>query len=148
MKTAKFFFLTLALLLATACGNRQQEADVDLIYNPNSANGYDETVQTSVLTFDETSHDFGRLSAGETISYSFHFRNTGNADLIISGTNATCGCTVADYPKGRIAPGGDGYLTVSFNSAGKAGQQYQEVTVVSNAQPNRARLSITAQVGR
>lgn len=148
MKTAKFFFLTLALLLATACGNRQQEADVDLIYNPNSANGYDETVQTSVLTFDETSHDFGRLSAGETISYSFHFRNTGNADLIISGTNATCGCTVANYPKGRIAPGGDGYLTVSFNSAGKAGQQYQEVTVVSNAQPNRARLSITAQVGR
>ena len=148
MKTANFFFLTLALLLATACGNRQQEADVDLIYNPNSANGYDETVQTSVLTFDETSHDFGRLSAGETISYSFHFRNTGNADLIISGTNATCGCTVADYPKGRIAPGGDGYLTVSFNSAGKAGQQYQEVTVVSNAQPNRARLSITAQVGR
>ena len=73
---------------------------------------------------------------------------TANADLIISGTNATCGCTVADYPKGRIAPGGDGYLTVSFNSAGKAGQQYQEVTVVSNAQPNRARLTITAQVGR
>lgn len=125
-----------------------QDADVDLIRNPRSAQGYNDSEKMPVLTFDSDLHDFGRLSAGENISYSFHFRNTGNADLIISNTSATCGCTVADYPKGRIAPGGEGYVTVTFKSAGKSGQQYQEVTIVSNAQPATSRLKIVAQVGR
>ena len=137
------------LLAVTGCkGKPAQEADVDLIRNPRSAQGYDNAEKMPVLTFDSDMHDFGRLSAGESISYSFHFRNTGNADLVISSTSATCGCTVADYPKGRIVPGGEGYVTVTFKSAGKAGQQYQEVTVVSNAQPAVSRLKIVAQVGR
>ena len=136
------------LLLAGCNGRGSQDADVDLIRNPRSAQGYDESEKMPVLTFDSDMHDFGRLSAGENISYSFHFRNTGDADLIISNTSATCGCTVADYPKGRIAPGGEGYVTVTFKSAGKAGQQYQEVTIVSNAQPATCRLKILAQVGR
>lgn len=129
-------------------GNSGDEIGVDLIQNPNSAEGYDEGTKMPKMTFDQELHDFGRLSAGEVISYGFHFRNTGNADLVISGCSATCGCTVASYPKGRVAPGEDGYITVSFNSAGKSGQQYQEVTVVSNAQPSRAKLKIVAQVGR
>ena len=138
-----------SMLMLTGCkGKTTQDADVDLIRNPRSAQGYDESEKMPVLTFDSDMHDFGRLSAGENISYSFHFRNTGNADLIISNTSATCGCTVADYPKGRIAPGGEGYVTVTFKSAGKAGQQYQEVTIVSNAQPATCRLKILAQVGR
>lgn len=141
--------IALSMLMLTGCkGKTTQDADVDLIRNPRSAQGYDESEKMPVLTFDSDLHDFGRLSAGENISYSFHFRNTGNADLIISNTSATCGCTVADYPKGRIAPGGEGYVTVTFKSAGKAGQQYQEVTIVSNAQPATCRLKILAQVGR
>lgn len=141
--------IAVSMLMLTGCkGKTIQDADVDLIRNPRSAQGYDENEKMPVLTFDSDLHDFGRLSAGENISYSFHFRNTGNADLIISNTSATCGCTVADYPKGRIAPGGEGYVTVTFKSAGKAGQQYQEVTIVSNAQPATCRLKILAQVGR
>lgn len=145
----RFFLFTLAVLLLTACGGNSspEGIDVDLIENPLSAEGYDESAKMPILTFDQDLHDFGRLSAGENISYGFHFRNTGNSDLIISGCSASCGCTVASYPKGRIAPGGEGYITVSFNSSGKSGQQYQEVTVVSNAQPARAKLKITAQVG-
>ncbi|MBR1765981.1 MAG: DUF1573 domain-containing protein [Bacteroidales bacterium] len=137
-----------AMLTLTGCSSKGETVDVDLINNPNSASGYDESAKMPVITFDQDLHDFGRLSEGENISYSFHFRNTGNADLIISGCGATCGCTVASYPKNRIAPGDDGYITVSFNSSGKSGQQYQEVTVMSNAQPARAKLRITAQVGR
>ena len=140
--------MAVALTLTGCKGKAGQEADVDLIRNPLSAQGYDESQQMPVMTFDSDLHDFGRLSAGGSISYSFHFRNTGNADLVISSTSATCGCTVADYPHGRIAPGGEGYVTVTFKSAGKSGQQYQEVTVVTNAQPATYRLKITAQVGR
>ena len=144
-----FFAIVLGGLMLTACGGNSATdgIDVDLIDNPRSAEGYDESAKMPVITFDQDLHDFGRLSSGENISYSFHFRNTGNSDLVISSCSATCGCTVASYPKDRIAPGGEGYVTVTFNSSGKSGQQYQEVTVVSNAQPARTKLKITAQVG-
>ena len=138
----------MVLLLAACGGNKNGDADVDLIRNPRSAQGYNSETPMPVIQFDEDLHNFGRLSAGENISYSFHFTNTGNADLIISSCSATCGCTVADFPKGRIAPGKDGYVTVTFKSAGKSGQQYQEVTVITNAQPSVSRLKITAQLGR
>lgn len=148
MKKTLLLLALLPLLWLSSCGGQDSSSDidVDLIDNPNSASGYDNSAHVPVLTFDSDLHDFGRITQGESISYSFHFRNTGNSDLVISGCSATCGCTVADYPRGRIAPGGEGYVTVSFNSQGKTGQQYQEVTVSSNAQPGRAVLKITAQV--
>ena len=117
MKSKILSLALAATLLLAACGAKKDHDDisVDIIKNPNSAQGYDNKAKMPVMTFDSELHDFGRLSAGENISYSFHFRNTGNADLVISSTSATCGCTVADYPKGRIAPGADGYVTVTFN---------------------------------
>ena len=135
-----------ALCVCVGCRHQGSDTDVDLIRNPQSAQGYDDKQSMPVIAFDSDMHDFGRLSAGESVSYSFHFRNAGTADLVITGTSATCGCTVADYPKNRIAPGADGYVTVTFKSAGKSGQQFQEVTVVTNAQPSRAKLKILAQV--
>ena len=142
------YIVLLALTIFSFVGCKQQSGDagVDIIRNPQSASGYDDKEAMPIITFDSDVHDFGRLSAGESVSYSFHFRNTGNADLILSGASATCGCTVADYPKGRIAPGGEGYVTVTFKSAGKSGQQFQEVTLVCNAQPSRIKLKIIAQV--
>ena len=147
-KTLASTLLLLSLLLAAACADTQKngDIDVDLINNPNSAQGYDQSARVPKITFDSDLHDFGRITSGESISYRFHFRNTGDADLVLSGCSATCGCTVADYPRGRIAPGKEGYVTVTFNSQGKTGQQYQEVTVTSNAQPGRNILKITAQV--
>lgn len=144
----RFIIIALFSLLAVSCGQRQKDADVDLIRNPMSADGYDSKEKMPQIVFDEEQHNFGRLSAGESISYSFHFKNKGNADLVISSASATCGCTVADYPKGRITPGGEGYVTVTFKSAGKSGQQFQEVTVVTNAQPSVVKLKIFAQVNR
>lgn len=147
MRNTVFTLLSAALLLVAGCkGKPTADAGVDLIRNPQSADGYKADTQMPVLTFDRDSYDFGRISAGESISYSFHFVNTGTADLVISSCSATCGCTVASFPKDRIAPGGDGYITVTFKSAGKSGQQFQEVTVVSNAQPARQKLKITARV--
>lgn len=136
-----------ALLAITGCNNsNNNNADVDIIKNPNSAEGYNESEKMPKITFETDMHDFGQLMAGENISYSFKFTNTGDADLIISGCDASCGCTVADYPKERIAPGKSGYVTVSFKSQGMSGRQMKEVIVVSNTQPARTRLRITAMV--
>lgn len=144
----KILILSLiACALCVGCGSSDsQEIGTDLISNPNTASGLDSDAAFAVMTFDNDMHDFGMLTQGESIAYSFHFTNTGNADLVISGCKASCGCTVADYPRNRVAPGKDGYVTVTFNSAGKSGMQYQEVTVSSNAQPGRATLKIVSQV--
>lgn len=145
----RFVLPVLALLLCVSCDNAGtggRDYDIDLIQNPHTAGGYDEGAGLPVLAFDADLHDFGRISEGESISYSFHFTNKGSGDLVITNAQASCGCTVADYPKGRIAPGGEGYVTVSFNSRGKVGVQYQEVILTSNAQPARSVLRIAAQV--
>ncbi len=142
----KTLILLSAILILAACGNSGKETGVDMIKNPNSAQGYDNGEKMPVITFETDMHDFGQLMAGENISYSFKFTNTGNADLVISGCDATCGCTVADYPKDRIEPGKTGYITVSFKSAGMSGQQMKEVTVMSNAQPSRTTLRIAATI--
>ena len=145
MKKTLLFCLT-ALLAVAACNNDNKTADVDIIKNPNSAEGYDDSERMPKITFETDMHDFGQLMAGETISYSFKFTNTGNADLIISGCDASCGCTVANYPKERIAPGKTGYITVSFKSQGMSGQQIKDIIVASNTQPARTRLRISATV--
>ena len=145
-KSVLIIALAVLAVQLSGCKQRTSDVDVDLIRNPRSAEGVNSKEPMPVMTFDKYMHDFGRLSAGETISYSFHFRNTGNADLVIGAASATCGCTVADYPKGRVAPGDEGYVTVTFKSAGKSGQQLQEVTIVSNAQPSHIKLKIMAQV--
>ncbi|MCQ2299103.1 MAG: DUF1573 domain-containing protein [Bacteroidales bacterium] len=149
MKKTIIHILSLACLsamLLSGCNSKHNEIDTGIIHNPNSAQGYNDKEHIPVLAFDKNMHDFGNLSQGENISYSFKFTNKGNADLVIQNCEATCGCTVADFPREKIAPGETGYVTVSFNSAGKVGQQLQEVTVVSNAQPSRTKIRIQARV--
>lgn len=141
------FAICAAALIAVGCGgNGGDDIDTSVINNPNTASGVDKDAKLPVIKFEKEQHDFGRISRGEMVSYSFKFTNTGNADLIVKECTATCGCTVADYPKNSLKPGEKGFITVSFNSAGKRGQQIQTVTVGTNAQPARYVLRILAQV--
>ena len=135
-----------AMLIASCGGNGNSDVDTSVINNPNSASGVDKDAKIPIIKFDKMQHDFGRLSKGEMVSYSFRFTNTGKANLLVKECTATCGCTVADFPKNEIKPGEQGFITVSFNSANKHGQQIQTVTVGTNAQPSRYILKITAQV--
>ncbi|KWW31183.1 MAG: hypothetical protein AUK63_456 [bacterium P3] len=150
MKIRLLILLPLCVWLTACSGGDTTAPEVDpsIIKNPHSAAGYDESLPMPRIVFDKQQHDFGRLTANESISYSFRFRNAGNADLVISRCEASCGCTVADYPRHRIKPGEEGYVTITFSSAGKSGQQVQEVTVLSNSQPARTKLRVLAQVGR
>ncbi|MBR0073252.1 MAG: DUF1573 domain-containing protein [Bacteroidales bacterium] len=150
MKKRTLFFIAIwtTALVTIGCGQSgNNDIDTSLISNPNTASGLDKNAKLPVIKFDKDQHDFGRLSKGEMVSYSFKFTNTGNADLLVKECSATCGCTVADFPKNSIKPGESGFITVSFNSANKHGQQIQTVTVGTNAQPSRYILKITAQVG-
>jgi hypothetical protein len=88
----------------------------------------------AIISFEKKSHDFGDITQGDKVEFTYHFTNAGNEPLIITNVQVTCGCTVPKgWPRDPIPPGGSGELTVSFNSAGKIGKQNKTVTVVSNA---------------
>ena len=132
-----------ALLTLAACKGNDKGADVDIIQNPNSAEGYDESQKMPKITFETDMHDFGQLMAGENISYSFKFTNTGNADLIISGCDASCGCTVADFTKKPVKPGESGVINVTYDGTDKfPGHFTKTISVRSNAVSQLVRLTI------
>jgi hypothetical protein len=117
----------------------------------NSQSASAENVTTAMekapeVTFEKIAHDFGPIFSGEKVTYNFRFTNTGNAPLIIINTRSGCGCTVGDYPKEPIPPGGEARVKVMFNSAGRRGFQSESVRVVTNATPQEYLLRITAEV--
>lgn len=100
----------------------------------------------AVLSVSDTLHDFGEIESGDVVSYSFHFENTGSKPLIIRGASSTCGCTVPEYPKKPVPPGGHGVLKVVFNSAGKSGRQVKPIFIQANTKPTMSQLTITCDV--
>ncbi len=137
----RFFLMLLSTALLVACQGEKKEglstADI-------SING-DKSL-LPVIQFTETSHDFGKITQGEKVSYSFKFTNTGKSNLIIASAQGSCGCTVAQPPKEPIAPGKEGSIDVVFNSDGKAGKVDKQVTVRTNCEPPTQILTISAEV--
>ena len=86
------------------------------------------------------------MNEGDKVSYEFKFKNVGKSPLIISSASASCGCTVPDYPKAPIAPGGEGVISVVFNSEGRPGMQNKIVTVTANTIPQYTELNILGSV--
>lgn len=84
------------------------------------------------LTFDRLSHEFGRITDEKTVEALFTFTNTGKSTLILQQPAASCGCTVPALDKLQYAPGESGTIKVTFNPAGRHGDQAQRVTVNSN----------------
>ncbi len=99
-----------------------------------------------IIQFNKDLHDFGTIKAGEKVDYTFSFTNTGNADLLVSNAQASCGCTASDYTKQPIKPGKKGMLKVSFDSAGKPGLQQKTVTLTTNTANGNEIVTIKAFV--
>jgi hypothetical protein len=100
----------------------------------------------TIMSFSQSSHDFGAMTEGEVKEYSFGFKNTGNEPLHIEHAKGSCGCTVPQWPKDPIAPGATGQIVVKFNSANKVGKNSKKVTIVANTEPISTVLTITADV--
>lgn len=100
-----------------------------------------------VISWEKVTHDFGDIIQGEKVSHVFKFTNAGNEPLVITNVEVTCGCTTPKgWPRDPIMPGGQGELTVAFNSAGKFGKQNKVVTVTSNSAGTTNQVMITVNV--
>ena len=61
----------------------------------------------------------------------FEFTNTGDAPLIITNVQSTCGCTIPTKPTEPIMPGKTGKIDVKYNMG--LGPIRKTITVESNA---------------
>ena len=118
----------------------------DIVRNPVSASKPEDTVNVAKMTFEEDTYDLGQVKAGEKVAHVYNFTNTGKAPLLITSARSTCGCTVPEWPKDPIPPGGKGELKVVFNSEGKHGQQNKPVTVLANTYPGTTKVFLTGTV--
>ncbi|WP_118950188.1 DUF1573 domain-containing protein [Taibaiella helva] len=78
-------------------------------------------------------YDFGTVKEGEKVVHVFEFKNSGDQPLQILKIDAGCGCTTPEWPKTPIMPGKSSSIKVTFNTAGKVGPAYKDVTIKSNA---------------
>lgn len=78
---------------------------------------------------------------------SFEFTNTGDADLIITNVQSTCGCTIPTKPTEPIKPGKTGKIDVKYNM--HPGPIRKTITVESNAvnvEEGRVAIKIKGEV--
>ena len=80
----------------------------------------------------DTTIDYGTVSKDSDSGVrTFEFKNTGNAPLIITNVQSTCGCTVPSKPTEPILPGKTGKIDVKYNM--NPGPIRKTITVESNA---------------
>lgn len=83
--------------------------------------------------FDSEVHDFGNIVLGKAVVYTFNFTNVGEAPIIISKVETTCGCTVPEYSKVPIKKGEKGFIKVTLTPSGPAVPFVKSITLTSNA---------------
>jgi hypothetical protein len=84
------------------------------------------------IVWNKTTHDFGEIIQGTKAKYTFTFTNKGTTPIIINNATASCGCTVPNFSKEPVAPGGQGSVTVVFDSSGKNGNFSKNITVLTS----------------
>ena len=79
-----------------------------------------------------TTLDYGTVSKDTDNGIrSFEFKNIGDAPLIITNVQSTCGCTIPTKPTEPIMPGKTGKIDVKYNM--NPGPIRKTITVESNA---------------
>ena len=97
------------------------------------------------IEFKETTIDYGTIEKGADGVRTFEFTNTGDAPLIISKVNSSCGCTVPKKPDGPIMPGESGEIQVKYDTK-RVSPIRKTVTVLSNASTPTVALKIKGLV--
>lgn len=83
--------------------------------------------------FDTETFDFGKVAFEKPATHIFTFTNVGEAPIIITKVETTCGCTVPEYTQTPVKPGEKGTVKVTYNPAGSPMPFSKSVTLTSNA---------------
>ena len=145
-----FLFSGVILLSVSACknagGQKKEITSEDVNIGATASDHQAGQNFEPQFRFEVEAHDFGKITQGEKVSWSFRFTNTGGSDLIITEAHGSCGCTIPRYPRDPIPKNGTATVDVTFDSDGKSGKVEKTVTLTANTSPNTKILKITAQV--
>jgi hypothetical protein len=120
-------------------------ASVILFTQVNANNGNPEINGNASFKWNVTIFDFGKIQLNIPVEHRFSFTNNGNAPLIITSVQASCGCTVADYSTEPVQPGTAGFVKVKFNAA-SIGQFTKTVTINANTNEGVVLLTVKGEV--
>ncbi|MFY7733439.1 MAG: DUF1573 domain-containing protein [Bacteroidia bacterium] len=93
------------------------------------------------LTFESTIYNFDTIPFDEPKSYSFKFKNTGKADLLIKNIISTCGCSVPEWNKLPYKRKAKGVIKITFNARTK-GSFFKTLIVESNGKTSTQAIII------
>lgn len=96
------------------------------IYTP------EELAKAPKIEFEAATFDAGKIFQGDKLNHAFKFKNTGGSELLILSAKPSCGCTASAPENTEIAPGETSQINISFDTAGRTGNQTKTVTVTSN----------------
>ncbi|RFZ85571.1 DUF1573 domain-containing protein [Mucilaginibacter terrenus] len=134
-------------LFISACNsNGQSTTAVTADAGTPTVAGTTSATNAPVMKFEKETHDFGKIKAGDKVTYEFKFTNTGKTPLIIKDAVATCGCTKPEWPTAPIQPGAEGAVKVTFSSVGKMGLQDKQITVTANTNPAQNMVHLIGEV--
>jgi hypothetical protein len=94
-----------------------------------------------VISFEQTTYDFGSVAPGSINNCEFKFQNKGTGLLKIGDISKTCGCTVFSLEKKDYPPGEQGVLKVQYHADNGTGQRMRSLFVSSN-DPNKPRTEL------
>ena len=136
------YILVVGLIILASCTNNQGEI------NEQRKLDFAEYIDTpTTIEFEDMNFDFGNIVDGDLVHKTFKFTNTGKTDLILLTVKGSCGCTVPeDWPKHPIAPGDEGEIKVTFNSANRVGNTRKTIRIEANTMPTVTVLTITGVV--
>lgn len=135
----KNWMFVAALVFCAAAVYAQQ------VPQPTTLNKNEVKTDAAVFSWENTTHDFGKVKQGTPVTHEFKFTNTGKVPLVITNVQASCGCTTPAWTKEPVMPGGQGFIKATYNAA-SAGAFSKTVTVTANIETGFIQLTIKGEV--
>ena len=99
------------------------------------------------ITWMDTLVDLGAVRPGDTLHFSYRFRNTGSRPLFVINTRTTCGCTMGQFSKEPVWPNEESVIKARYAWSGDTGTFKKYIAVHTNTtNGNWHRLAFTGSV--
>lgn len=107
----------------------------------NATQGIKKVEDTNITTFEMKDtlsnapigrRSMGKAKSGERLEDRFAVKNGTNRPMIILDAKTNCGCVTVDYSKDPIKVGEQKTMKYTYDSRGKIGQQFSEITIKTN----------------
>lgn len=104
-------------------------------------------IKGPVISWDESKYEFGDIKEADgPATHVFEFTNTGSEPLVITNVKPSCGCTSSDYTKEPVMPNAKGFVSATYNPAGRPGPFNKSINVSTNCNPEITTIRFSGKV--